>query len=345
MDITEILSGKRMSVDEMLAQIDSIRRGLGSNISSLLADPAGHFGRSAARYGEENLPTRSDMSDYRSVMPQVRSEAEQKIMNLAMGSVMPLQTVWHGSPHVFDKFDLSKIGTGEGAQAYGHGLYLAESPQVAKEYRTNLTRSAQGKMLIDGTEAKPGPDSWAAAALFSAKGDAKAVIDAIPRIAVDPTMEAWQQRIAAVGKLAGKDIKYQPPGAVYKVDLPDEHIAKMLDWDKPLSQQPQAVQDALRKTNWAPDEAVWPHYTGQQLYEGEMQAGGPYKDSGWASSDSRKAVSDKFRSAGIPGIKYLDAGSRAGPVNPIPGGYYANKRQTRNFVVFDDKILKILGRE
>ena len=85
MGIAEILSGKRVSVGEMLAQIDSIRRGLGSNISSLLADPAGHFGRSAARYGEENLPTRSDMSDYRSVMPQVRSEAEQKIMNLAMG--------------------------------------------------------------------------------------------------------------------------------------------------------------------------------------------------------------------------------------------------------------------
>ena len=27
------------------------------------------------------------------------------------------KTVWHGSPHTFDKFDLSKIGTGEGAQA------------------------------------------------------------------------------------------------------------------------------------------------------------------------------------------------------------------------------------
>ena len=26
---------------------------------------------------------------------------------------------YHGSPHDFDKFDMSKIGTGEGAQAYG----------------------------------------------------------------------------------------------------------------------------------------------------------------------------------------------------------------------------------
>ena len=40
-------------------------------------------------------------------------------------------TVWHGSPHQFDAFDSSKIGTGEGAQAYGHGLYLAEAKDVA----------------------------------------------------------------------------------------------------------------------------------------------------------------------------------------------------------------------
>src|SRR5215471_5241978 len=29
---------------------------------------------------------------------------------------------FHGSPHDFDKFSMAKIGTGEGAQAYGHGL-------------------------------------------------------------------------------------------------------------------------------------------------------------------------------------------------------------------------------
>ena len=34
---------------------------------------------------------------------------------------------YHGSPHDFDRFDMSKIGTGEGAQAYGHGLYFAEN--------------------------------------------------------------------------------------------------------------------------------------------------------------------------------------------------------------------------
>jgi hypothetical protein len=42
---------------------------------------------------------------------------------------------YHGSPHRFDKFSLDKIGTGTGAQAYGHGLYFAESEGVAKSYR------------------------------------------------------------------------------------------------------------------------------------------------------------------------------------------------------------------
>src|SRR6478752_1118967 len=38
---------------------------------------------------------------------------------------------YHSSPHDFDKFDLKKIGTGEGAQVYGHGLYFAENPAVS----------------------------------------------------------------------------------------------------------------------------------------------------------------------------------------------------------------------
>jgi hypothetical protein len=38
---------------------------------------------------------------------------------------------YHSSPYTFDKFDLSKIGTGEGAQVYGHGIYAAENPAVS----------------------------------------------------------------------------------------------------------------------------------------------------------------------------------------------------------------------
>jgi len=46
--------------------------------------------------------------------------------------------VYHGSPHRFDKFSLSKIGTGEGRQVFGHGLYFADNPNIAKEYAEAL---------------------------------------------------------------------------------------------------------------------------------------------------------------------------------------------------------------
>jgi hypothetical protein len=50
----------------------------------------------------------------------------------------PPIVAYHGSPHDFEKFDATKIGTGEGAQAYGHGLYFAESEGVAHSYRDTL---------------------------------------------------------------------------------------------------------------------------------------------------------------------------------------------------------------
>ena len=46
---------------------------------------------------------------------------------------------YHGSPHHFDKFDASKIGSGEGAQAYGQGLYFAGAEPTAKWYRDKLS--------------------------------------------------------------------------------------------------------------------------------------------------------------------------------------------------------------
>lgn len=59
------------------------------------------------------------------------------------------QPVYHGSPHIFDRFDLSKIGTGEGAQAFGWGLYFAGKREIAKHYRDALTRNVSG-VMIDG---------------------------------------------------------------------------------------------------------------------------------------------------------------------------------------------------
>ena len=48
------------------------------------------------------------------------------------------QSAWHGSPHDFDKFDLGAIGTGEGNQAHGWGLYFAKNREVAQTYKDVL---------------------------------------------------------------------------------------------------------------------------------------------------------------------------------------------------------------
>lgn len=55
------------------------------------------------------------------------------------------QPAWHGSPHHFDRFTTGKIGTGEGAQAYGWGLYFAQNRKVAESYRKNLTKEAKSR--------------------------------------------------------------------------------------------------------------------------------------------------------------------------------------------------------
>lgn len=48
------------------------------------------------------------------------------------------QAAWHGSPHDFDEFDLGAIGSGEGNQAHGWGLYFAKNKKVSDVYRREL---------------------------------------------------------------------------------------------------------------------------------------------------------------------------------------------------------------
>jgi hypothetical protein len=112
-------------------------------------------------------------------------------------------------------------------------------------------------------------------------------------------------------------------GHLYKVELPDEHIGKMLDWDKPLSQQPESVRKAIERIapkNRSGQSMVSLDASGEEL----MRALG-----------GGEGASNLLRDAGIPGIRYLDGGSRAGG------------QGTSNFVVFpgNEGILKILARE
>jgi hypothetical protein len=105
---------------------------------------------------------------------------------------------------------------------------------------------------------------------------------------------------------------------MYEVNI-NADPARMLDWDKPLGAQPQPVLDALpRLPGYSVADS--PTATGELLYR---SLGG---------LDAKEMASASLRDAGIPGIKYLDGGSRGAGAG------------SHNYVVFDDKLIDILRR-
>lgn len=163
--------------------------------------------------------------------------------------------VYHGSPHRFPptprnplgEFDPTKIGTGEGAQAYGYGHYLAESPGVAKSY---VPRSPiyEEKLLAKYNAAQEAGNYPMMEVLEDA------MLHRTPQEILERYAGEEAGYTAAHQKAAkefAKWAKKNPPevGSFYKVDLPDEQIAKMLDLDKPLSEQPEIIK-ALKGTDY-----------------------------------------------------------------------------------------------
>ena len=58
------------------------------------------------------------------------------------------QTAYHGTPHRFTDFSLEHIGTGEGAQAHGWGLYFAQDRKISEDYRNRLrTGRSRGQLF------------------------------------------------------------------------------------------------------------------------------------------------------------------------------------------------------
>lgn len=227
---------------------------------------------------------------------------------------------YHGSPYDFDKFDLSKIGTGEGAQSYGHGLYFAENPAVAADYKGKLTRQA----------------------LVSNSPEANNALYYLERNNFDKKLARAEMESALGMKLpdthsAVEAINSYNPGRMYEVNI-NAKPEQFLDWDKPLSRQPDYVSQILGNVDPKLERLI--------------------KKPGISSSAA-------LNEAGIPGIKYLDQGSRGtkywdlvhpqGGVVSFPSEKEAKvflgrnpeyslkpPNQTNNYVVFNPEIVDIL---
>jgi len=311
------------------------------------------------------------MATGRFVAPKAGQLAEQYMVNT--GGILPLD-VYHGTPHTLPptpmnplgEFDASKIGTGEGAQAYGYGTYVAEAPAVAKGYQESLSKR---QFLTKDGFFDPSELEHLNVKVTAGRGDLDKAIELARKYGVpdsdypDSAARAARdlQKLEALKAAGG--IK-QNTGNLYKIDLPDEKIAQMLDFDKPLSQQknilealtPENMGLTLRPTpkgkymayladgkpiglqvKGVTPEVFRDKWISRLREMGDLEGGAGRAVGylgGTTPGDLPPLVAKALRQAGIPGIKYLDEGSRSAG------------KGTRNFVVFpgEEKSMTILER-
>ncbi len=252
-------------------------------------------------------------------------------------------TAFHGSPYAFDKFDLNKVGTGAGNEYYGRGTYFTESPELAKSYQSSknldtgdifignkkiVPKSIDEEMALQGVRGS---------AFYEAgKNPIDSTIDLFKRNQGVYTDEARniknKNALDYLTKLKEKNASFMPGGALYKVDIPDELLPKMLDFEKPLSEQSKEIKNlaleyapALKnKLEMTGDKTIW-DLSGSDLF-GAMQRYKPEKAKPVKGITSEE-VSKMLLSKGVPGSRYYDKSAGA-----------------KNFVVFDPNIVKILER-
>jgi len=268
---------------------------------------------------------------------------------------------YHGSPHEFDKFDLAKIGTGEGAQAYGHGLYFAENEGIARNYRDALaSRGAVigGKPINTFLQPDIANKVWDTEARAAGISDEvrKAVSEKLDSglggraILNDLTVDFYGEKLDDVAR-----ILQGSKGHMYEVNI-NAHPDHFLDWDKPLSGQLPDVQAKIGKV-----ARFTQHERDNLPIRVALEMMGSPKD-----------YSAKMHAAGIPGIKYLDQGSRQFSADAFAGVQRAEAKIERlrasgetgyklddalqelqsakrsvgdlssNYVVFDPKIIEIM---
>ena len=220
---------------------------------------------------------------------------------------------YHGSPADFSAFDDRYIGSGEGNQAYGYGHYAAGDEGVADYYRKALSGSAPSFT---------GAISPAFLAALKAE-DYLGFDSASQAVAAMRSHPDWQQRwdVQDPGRLraafdAHEQAKYGGQGHMYEVNI-DADPEHMLDWDAPLSEQHPVVKRYFFDEQGNGGPGITPETTGAEAHR-------------LISRGQEAAVSASMRDAGIPGIRYLDQGSRG------------KGEGTSNFVIFDPKNIEIL---
>ena len=294
----------------------------------------------------------------------------------AINQLSLFQPAYHGSPHRgIDKFSLEHIGSGQGAQSFGWGLYFAGKKKVAKHYQKTLAQAHHDEEFYVNSE-KVGINNYALRDLlrtakedglktareharyyageyeariarFKTRGyDSEPVDDIRHR---DYYIEAL--RVLENIKNADEIEIRRDEGQLYTVDIPEDNV--LLDWDKPLSRQPEAVREAINdylKQGVSVRELSGSDGLYELMYGNSALKIFLEKDISEAQNNpinyygqtrdfyfdlsrklgSNRAASEFLNSIGVKGIKYLDGDSRDAGVG------------SHNYVIFDDTAIKIL---
>ena len=264
---------------------------------------------------------------------------------VAVGAGMKLPRgirAYHGSPYHFLRFDMSKIGTGEGAQAYGHGLYFAENEDIAKYYRDTLrgmkdlqqdfTIKYKDNILGDPNTLKYSDDPLEEAvgriasemkvsSVYADKALSN-LIDSdmkyIERIKAQKTddpetqeindllIKSTEREIERLKQVDPADISFDR-GAMYEVRIGSDPDM-MLDYDAPMDKQPKAVQDAIASNEEL--SSVLKSKKMEEDFTPEDYTGQNFYYDLSQNLLSPQAASNELLDAGISGLKYFSDTSR-----------------------------------
>jgi hypothetical protein len=233
-------------------------------------------------------------------------------------------TAFHGSPYDFDKFSMGKLSTGEGGQAFGHGLYFAEKEAVARTYQDTLAPSklaSQAEIL---------PEYFKPGNIIPSYGGQ----DKVLKFKADPNGFNWVAHVVEVDKagnsIPGARIRVHatPPtqkevesvlgrkmGKMYEVEIKADR-KNFLDYDKPIKDQPKALRDAYR-------EAFGNKVPMKDREFLELFVSSDYAKSFPDASDVRQAT--RVLESGFPGIgewaaKQRDLGVKSSAWNMVGPG-------------------------
>lgn len=245
-------------------------------------------------------------------------EIAELAARLAGDAPPPVIRAYHASPFDFDKFDSAHIGKGEGQQAYGPGLYFAQSPAVIEEYYKAFkhfrptTSGEWSKYTVRNAEDM----------LKAADGDRSVAIERLEAL-LPGAVDDLSLRPQIEDAIAYLQNQSPPKRTRYAVQIHHPETS-LLDYDLPLAKQNEKVRAVID------EDALFNAAADGGTLGPDFDVNAPVGPilAGHAAAGGRQAAFGLFgalREAGVPGMRYLDGYSRSGAPRP---------RKTRNYVMF-----------